>query len=115
MDKLEIKNARIESTMLGIEDHGSMTFFLYLDYGGSGQGMGGYVLDGGHKPSGHAFGAIRKILETLEVDTWEKLPKQLCRVEADDGKVYRIGHTIKNRWFDLAAYMKEASPEFPGI
>ena len=41
----EIKNAIITGTYLGIEDHGILTFWLYLDYGGSGQGFGGYQLD----------------------------------------------------------------------
>ena len=40
----EIKNAIITGTYLGIEDHGILTFWLYLDYGGSGQGFGGYQL-----------------------------------------------------------------------
>lgn len=34
----ETKNARIESTMLGREDHGILTFMLHLSYGGSGHG-----------------------------------------------------------------------------
>ena len=33
---MEIKNAKIESTMLGTEDHGIMTCYLYLDYGDKG-------------------------------------------------------------------------------
>ena len=42
----EIVNARIRSTTLGVEDHGIFTAWLNLDYGGSGQGFGGWALDG---------------------------------------------------------------------
>lgn len=38
--------AKITSTFLGIEDHGILTAYLYVDYeGGSSQGIGGYALD----------------------------------------------------------------------
>jgi hypothetical protein len=37
--------AKITSTSLGWEDHGIFTVWLNLDYGGSGQGAGGYALD----------------------------------------------------------------------
>ena len=110
-----IANAKIKSTMLGIEDHGIMTFFLFCEWPGSGGGIGGYALDG-HKPSdqrvgsGHGYQAIRRILETVGVDKWEKLPGTLIRIE-DPGlgrPLTRIGHIMEDRWFDLDAYMKEA-------
>jgi hypothetical protein len=46
-DRLEDNEviAKIERTSLGYEDHGVLTAWLTLDYGGSGQGAGGYVLD----------------------------------------------------------------------
>ena len=92
---METKNAVIESTMLGIEDHGIMPCFLYLNYGGSVQGFGGYGLDGFDKAKakrvGTAWGMefVRRVLETFEVDSWEKLYGKHCRVVADHGKVYR--------------------------
>ena len=100
------KNAVIESTMLGIEDHGIMTCFLYLDYGGTCQGFGGYSLDvfdkNKDKRIGTAWGTefVRRVLETIEVDSWEKLKGKHCRVVSDYGKVYRVGHIIKDKWFD---------------
>lgn len=41
----EIKNARIESTMLGYEDHGILTAFVTVGGDGWGCGFGGYGLD----------------------------------------------------------------------
>lgn len=36
---------KVESVMFGFEDHGILTFMIYLNYGGSCQGFGGYALD----------------------------------------------------------------------
>ena len=105
----ERKNAVIESTMLGVEDHGILSCWLNLKYDGSGQGFGGYSLDGPKKDAagkflgrfGTAYGAefIRLILATLKVERWEKLPGTPLRVEADHSHVYAIGHYIDDRWF----------------
>jgi hypothetical protein len=116
---IETKNAIITSTHLGDEDHGIMTCYLHLDFGGSGQGFGGYSLDqhngernANSRRIGTAYGLefIKRILETLEVGKWEKLPGTHLRVKADHGKVHSIGHFIKDQWFtpetDLAAFAK---------
>jgi len=39
------KIGKIESTQLGIENHGIMTFSLQFNFGGTGQGFGGVALD----------------------------------------------------------------------
>lgn len=105
----EIVNAKITRTSLSIEDHGILTVFIHLDYGGSSQGFGGYALDTYRadikKRVGTAWGAeyIRRILEVLEVDTWEKLPGQIVRVERGvhlGDTISAIGHVLKEQWFD---------------
>lgn len=69
--------ARIESTSLGYEDHGVLTAWLHLNYGGSGQGAGGYCLDGYDKetksryPTEHAGRWIAGIIEACGVSKWE--------------------------------------------
>jgi hypothetical protein len=69
----------IENTFLGIEDHGILTFIIYLRFDGSGQGAGTYSLDGYDKTLGKRVGSpamavvIRSILETVGVDSWEGL------------------------------------------
>jgi len=114
MSAREIKNARIKSTRLGVEDHGIFTAMIDLDYGGAGQGFGGYALDGcpvergaGSKrvPTRLAGLFIARVLEVLEVGTWEKLPGTFCRVDGDFAHIYRIGHPLKDRWFDPKAEM----------
>jgi|SRR5579863_429468 len=111
-----IRNAIIKSTMLGIEDHGIMTFFVFVEWPGAGCGLGGYALDRQLRhcaiPHGSAIGyqAIRQILETVGVLTWEKLPGTHVRI-VDEGLGHgltRIGHFMDDRWFDIREWMKDA-------
>ena len=105
MDKIEIKNAKIRSTMLGVEDHGIMTCMLHVEGDGWGQGFGGYSFDSWDeklkKRVGSSYGIefIKNILETLEVGKWEQLPGTYVRIENDFGKIYAIGHITKDKWF----------------
>jgi len=75
-----------------------MTCFLYLDYGGSTQVFGGYALE--------RATFITKVLDTLEVTSWEKLPGTILRVRQDDTKVHAIGHFIEDVWFTPAGDLK---------
>jgi len=121
----QIENAKISSTFLGIEDHGIFSFTLMLDYGGSGQGAGQYCLDAPMrnkkgdfvKRVGTAKGCdvLLEILRTLEVDSWEKLKGVHLRAEHDYGKVYRIGHILKNKWLDFESFFAEKSTPTPKL
>jgi len=112
---LKESNARITSTTLGYEDHGIMTWFLDLDYGGSGQGAGGYVLNGYDKennkktPSIWCGKTIMAILDVLGVDKWEALPGTYIRVKYDYDKVHAIGHLLKDQWLDFDIFFFEGS------
>lgn len=90
----EVKNAIITGTDIFIEDHGNLTAYLNLDYGGVGQGFGGYALD-------NQFAAVflRKVMETLEVSKWAEVTGKAIRVKADNSHVYAIGHFMKDKWF----------------
>ncbi len=108
-DKI-IENGKIISTMLGIEDHGILTCMIRIDYGCGGQGFGGWALDEPIRDENDKFikrvGSqigmqfIRRILEVLEIDDWERLPGTPCRVEHTRSKVFRIGHYLNDEWFD---------------
>lgn len=99
MSDRAIKNAVIRKVTLGFHDGlGSIpTAMVHLDYAGSGQGFGGYCLKGTA-----AYDFIYGVLNALECDGWEKLVGESCRADADWGKVYRIGHFLKDQWFDPA-------------
>lgn len=104
---MEIVNCQIESTMLGVEDHGIMSAWLYLKGDGWGQGFGGWALDG--KPFGDthvrqphaACGAfVAGVLNALELTKWEDLPGKHVRIRREHSKVEAIGHIFKDKWFE---------------
>ncbi len=113
----EIINARIENTNLGNMKDGTLFgFWLYLDFGGTGQGFGGYCLDEYDKPLSRRVGtaagleSIIQILEIVGVDHWEDLKGKLIRVKRDaewNGKIFGIGHVLKDQWFEPEAFFAE--------
>lgn len=106
--KTEIVNAKIKSTMLGKEDHGIFTCYLFLEGDGWGCGFGGYGMDEWNEkakrrlPTAYGMDFIASIMATLEIESWEKLPGTFVRAETEGcgGTVKRIGHPLKNKWFD---------------
>lgn len=103
--ELEIRNARITGTMLGIEDHGILTCWLYLDYGGSGQGFGGIALDEYDSTLGRRVGwkygmeFIVQILKIVDVSKWEDLSGKHIRVQYSANRIHAIGNILENKWF----------------
>lgn len=94
---MKIENARIESATLGYEGHGLLTIGLTMDYGGGGcQTFGGYNLSTGKYLSEW----VKGILDLVGVDDWKKVEGKFIRVEIIDGRISRIGHILKDEWFD---------------
>lgn len=110
-------NAKIISTMLGYEDHGIMTCFLYLRQGASGQGFGGYGLDGPYDkvlkerlPNKLCGFWIKRILETVGITKWENLPGNHIRVigvKFGNDPITAIGHITEDKWFHPKKEMKK--------
>jgi hypothetical protein len=107
-----IKNARITSTMLGREDHGIMTFMIYIDAGDFSCGVGGFCLDEFNTTTQtrvfrvESMEVISKILDVVGVDKWEDLPGKHIRFE-DVGwgsTVTKIGNIITDKWFDMREF-----------
>ena len=92
--------ATIKSTMLGIEDHGWLTFDLQLDYGTGGQGVGSFMLDhwdskkDKNVPLLWTAAVSRKILEVAGVDEWEHLKG--CRIIALKDEPYGVVRGLMN-------------------
>lgn len=115
MSEQEIKNAKVTSTMLGVEDHGILSFWIYLDFGGSGQGFGGWALDGKpavrfsgeRQPSATCGAIIAAILKAVGVDTWEALPGQIVRVRGTHSQITAIGHALKDQWCEPAEVFRK--------
>lgn len=93
--------AKVESTMLGWEDHGILTCMLRLNYGSSGQSAGGYTLDEPrHDPDGKftgrygtAYGMewIARAMKACGVRQWEDVKGRtiICLRDGDErnGKI----------------------------
>lgn len=107
----EIVNAQIKRTMLGFEDHGIFTAFLFVEWPGSGCGFGGYHLgkDVPDESKGYGAAFIQRILRTVGVEKWEELQGKYIRVESEGlgGGIRRIGHIIEDKWFDPKALADE--------
>lgn len=97
----EIQNAKITGTELGITDRGP-SFWVSVDYGGSGQGFGGYRL-GGTFTDYVIFG----ILKAVGVDSWEKLKGTPVRVKGSHDGIEAIGHYLEDKWFNPKDYKNE--------
>lgn len=112
-----ISNARIRSTMLGREDHGIMTFMIYIDACNFSGGIGGFFLDEYSNDikarvfRAESMEAISEILDVVGVDKWEDLPGKYIRFE-DDGwnsTITKIGNIINDKWFDMKKFFGKAS------
>lgn len=88
----KIENGVIKSTFLGIEDHGILTFWIFVGYPGSTQGFGGVRVTVEH---------IEGILKALGVSRWEHLAREKIRVLHTNTQIYAIGHFTDTRWFDI--------------
>lgn len=101
---MEVKNAVITKATLYVDDHGGLSSWVYLDYGGSGQGFGGYAL---YLPKGYTFHSTKsfaghfvwRVMEIAGVTHWDDLKGKTVRVRANQGFVEAIGHIVKDDWF----------------
>lgn len=113
---MAIKNAIIEKVSLSKADHGLLSGWVYLDYGGSGQGFGGYNLyvpkrklkDAGNY-AGHF---IWRVLEIVGVERWEDLQGKPIRVDGDHSGIKAIGHILEDKWFNPSEEFEEISNRF---
>ena len=107
-DEFEIRNAIIKSTQITNSDHGCLTIWLNLDYGGSGQGFGGFSLYNPKQNSKNYAGLfIWRVLEVVDVTSWEHLVGKTIRVKSKHSEINAIGHVIEDSWFNPSEEFKD--------
>lgn len=112
-----VKNAKIEGTSLGVAhtDHGILSFYIRLNFGGTAQGFGGWMLDNPNLkydynnrelpprlPTTLASSLLLGIDRVFGVD-WENLKGLPCRAyeDADRGILTALGHYLEDKWLWL--------------
>ena len=115
--EIETKNAVIESASISNDDHNLLSAWLSLDYGGSGQGFGGYALylpkDFKHSNNQRNYAGhfIWRVMEIAGVSEWSKLKGKTIRVRCEHSKVHAIGHIVKDDWFNPSEDFKAMEAE----
>ncbi|MGE0289343.1 MAG: hypothetical protein AB7I42_24075 [Bradyrhizobium sp.] len=123
------KNAIIEAATIRIERGFILDCSIQVNYGGSVQGYGGFVLGGsagsaagdGHATSGnYAAEFLMRCMAAADVEDWAHMKGRAVRVQTEDGwggSILAIGHIIRDdRWFNARetfAAWKAAKPESP--
>ena len=69
-----VKNARITKAQITKADHGILTVWVTLDYGGSGQGFGGYVCYNPNFPDDCTGKFLWRLMEIAGVNSFEESP-----------------------------------------
>ena len=111
-------NAKITETKLGcLHDRGIMTFWIMLDFDGSGQGLGGYALDFYCKTTQKRLQTtltgevVYGVLIALELDSWEDLKGKYVRIAVDNPglrqNILGIGHIVKDKFFMVDEVMEK--------
>ena len=111
---MEIKNAIIQSTFLGREDHGIFTFYIGCNTqdGSLFRNVGGYCLDYKDKDSGrniyspNGLKLINEIISVIGCDSWEEIKGEYIRLKIIDGLPIGIGNILEDKWVIFADILK---------
>lgn len=110
----EERIAKVTQATLGWEEHGIFTCWLYLNYGNSAQGAGGYALDRYDKAVNHRVGTawglefIMRLMRVFDVQDWGQLVGKTCHAVIQDGRVVGLRPLLTERG---SAFMFNEIPE----
>lgn len=107
-----IENGRITSADIVFSRGFALYCWVHLEFEGSGQGFGGYVLGGNpfaasavcarHETQKNlAADFIGGVMAVADVEKFSALPGKVIRVRRDSpfGTIEAIGHAFKDRWY----------------
>lgn len=102
---MEIRNAVITSAIISNDDRGFLDCWITLDYGGSGQGFGGYTLYlpksfTHHRIQSIAGHHIHRCMEVGGAGKFHELKGKTIRARiGDSGMIEAIGHIVNDDWY----------------
>lgn len=113
----KFENAVIESTMIGKEDCGVMTFMIRIRSGSLNAAEGRYRLfaftdrvKGEREYRSKGLEAISQILDVVGVDRWEHLKGRHIRIEDNEWTaITKIGNIMEDKWFDMKEFFPEGN------
>lgn len=91
---MEIINVKIKYSYLGTDEEGTPL----MQIGFEGKSGSTYCTD---KITFIDASFVRDVLNTLEVRSWEELPRKFARIQLDGKRVTAIGNLIEDKWFKL--------------
>lgn len=105
MSDVGVRNAVIGKAKITNDDHGLLTAYVDLDYGGSGQCFGGHCLYlpksfKHHELQSFAGHFIWRMMEIAGVSNWDELTGKTIRVKSSFSSVEAVGHIVKDGWFN---------------
>lgn len=86
-----IYNAKIKYSFLGVDEEGTPLMQIGFDC------KNGSVFHT-NKVAVLDTSFIKDILDTLEIRSWEELPRKFARIKVEEGKVIAVGHLIEDKW-----------------
>lgn len=89
-----IRNAQVQDTFLGFEDHGMFIVQVDLDYGHARQSYQRVVNAENCKQE------IITVLNVLGVDSWERVKGKHARAFVEGGLIRALGHFLNDKWTD---------------
>ena len=90
-----VYNAKIKYSFLGTDEEGTPLMQIGFDC------KNGTVFST-NKITVLDTGFIKEILDTLEIRSWEELPRKFARIKIDDNKrVVAVGNLIEDKWVKL--------------
>lgn len=115
---MNIVNAIITSADFGTSENMGRGFckgsWIHVDYGGSAQGFGGFMLGNEKEPeSVHLAIWLHWCMKCAGVDEWSKMKGRPIRVKKEDGwgsPIIAIGHHLKDIWFDPKEEFAKVAP-----
>lgn len=92
---MEILNAKVLTTYIGVEDHGIFTAVIQLEIERGNQGFGTYDL----RTNDAAYKFIEGCLKITGAESWESLKGRPLRALRENGLIVAIGHFLEEKWF----------------